>query len=241
MRGVILLLATFLAPPAVAQSSLDLGDRRLDAIDDPVQIEFQAGTPPGIDRIGQALEKVGRHRGWRMAPQGAGRWELVNEVAGKHVAKVEALCDAAACTIKYVDSVNLLYRDRKQSGAPLRAIHKNYNTWVHALATGLAAEVGGKTRISYGFAPVAEVEALPFVDVNGQRAYREFLGHPKPRAFAIAPNGAFGWSAPANGGTYNAVRYLDTVENAMRRCGRRGGDACRLYAVDDRVVWDPDR
>jgi hypothetical protein len=235
-------LSGFLAAPAAAQSSLDLGDRRLDAIDDPVQIEFQpGGAPPGIERIRDAIERVGRRKGWEVASPRPGQWELARTAAGRHQATVEALCDPASCTIRYLGSLNLMYRDRKQSGAPLRAIHRNYNVWVRALVSGLAAELGDKARITYGFAPLAETGAVPYLNANGRRAYEEFLKHAKPRAFAVSPNGAFGWLAPATGGTYQSVRYLDTVDHAMRRCGRLGGDGCRLYAVDDRVVWEPDR
>jgi hypothetical protein len=30
---------------------------------------------------------------------------------------------------------------------------------------------------------------------------------------------------------------FDAVENALDFCNRRGAGECRLYAVDDRVVW----
>jgi len=240
MRAAAFLAAMLLASPAGAQTtSLDLGDRRLDAIDDPVKIEFRSGgTAPGIERIGQAVEKVGVRLDWEVASKGTGLWELTREVAGKHRAKVALLCDAAGCAISYVDSFNLRYRDRKQSGALVRAIHQNYNLWIHELANGLARAVGGPARITYGFAPLADLAAVPHVRDNGREAYQNFLRRPKPRAFAVAENGAWGWSAPAEG-TYAATRYFDSVRRAMERCEIRGAGTCRLYAVDDRVVWDP--
>jgi hypothetical protein len=240
MRIPALLAALTLSSSAIAQTtSLDLGDRRLDAIDDPVKIEFRSGgAPPGIERIGQAVEKVGVRLDWEVTPKGAGLWELTREVAGKHRAKVALLCDAAGCAINYVGSFNLRYRDRKQSGALVRAIHQNYNLWIHELANGLVRAVGGPARITYGFAPLADVEAVPHVRDNGRDAYRNFLARPKPRAFAIAENGAWGAAAPAEG-TYAATRFFDSVKRAMERCEIRGAGTCRLYAVDDRVVWDP--
>jgi hypothetical protein len=242
MRIPAFLLALMFASPAIAQTgSLDLGDRRLDAIDDPVKIEFRSGgTAPGIERIGQAAEKVGVRLDWEVKPKGAGLWELTRDVADKHRATVTLLCDAAGCAINYVDSLNLRYRDRKQSGALVRAIHQNYNLWIRELATGLAKAVGGPARITYGFAPLADAEAVPHVRDAGRKAYQDFLVRPKPRAFAIAENGAWGAAAPAQG-TYAATRYFDSVRLAMERCENRGAGTCRLYAVDDRVVWDPTR
>ena len=235
MRTPVLALALAAASPAGAQSSLDLGDRRLDVIDDPVQIEFRA--PPSMDRIRSAVESVGRSRGWVAVQQGPGRWELTKEAAGRHEAKVAVLCDTASCSIQYLESMNLMYRGREQSGSPLRAIHKTYNTWVRDLAKSLAGGIGGAS-VTFGYAPLADAEAIPFINPAGRKAYQEFLAKPKPRAFAIAPNGAWGWSAPVEG-TYMATRYLDSISRAMERCAKRGEGTCKLYAVDDRVVWEP--
>jgi hypothetical protein len=237
------MLAALLAGSAAAQSSLELGDRRLDAIDDPVLIEFNpGGTPPGLERIASAIEAIGRAGAWKAKPQRPGQWTLVRDVGDRHWVQLDAVCDDASCKLHYVDSENLMYRDRKQSGASLRAIHKSYNTWVRDLAERLAASVGARGRITYGYASLTDADAVPHVGNVGRAAYREFLKHAKPRAFAIAPTGAWGWSAPAAGATYQAARFLDTVEMAMRRCEKRGAvGLCKLYAVDDRVVWEPDR
>lgn len=236
MRSLLILLLAA-APPAGAQSSLDLGDRRLDVIDDPVQIEFRSA--PTMERIRDGIERAAQSRSWIAVLQGPGRWELTKEsgAEGRHQAKVAVLCDTASCSIQYLESVNLLYRDRKQSGSPLRAIHKTYNNWVRDLAKSLAGGIGGAS-VTFGYAPLADAEAIPFVNPAGRKAYKDFLAKPKPRAFAIAANGAWGWSAPIEA-TYAATRYLDTIARAMERCERRGEGTCKLYAVDDRVVWEP--
>jgi hypothetical protein len=239
MRAAAVFASLLLASSAGAQTgSLDLGDWRLEVIDDPVRIVFAPGGPERGERIQQSVERVARQRGWQATPRGPGQWELEREEANKHRATVAVLCDSASCTINYRDSLNLLYRDRKQSGAPLRAIHKTYNIWIRDLASALASAAGGRKNITYGFAPLADFEAVPHVRDNGRQAYRDFLARPKPRAFAVAENGAWGWSAPAEG-TYAATRYFDSVKRAMERCEIRGAGTCRLYAVDDRVVWDP--
>jgi|SRR5882672_5269589 len=240
MRAAAFLVSLLLASSTAAQAgSLDLGDRRLEVIDDPVRIAFAPGGP-GTERIAEAVEKAGSRQGWQVTAQGPGQWKLEREEANKHRATVALLCDSASCTINYTDSINLLYRDRRQSGAPLRAIHRTYNTWIRDLAGALAVTAGGRKNITYGFAPLADVEAVPHVRDGGRKAYRAFLAKAKPRAFAIAENGAWGWSAPAQE-TYSAARYFDSVRRAMDRCETRGAGTCRLYAVDDRVVWDPER
>jgi glutathione S-transferase len=242
MRILTVPAALALASSAIAQTtSLDLGDRRLEVIDDPVRIVFMSGgPPPGAERVAEAVEKAGRQRGWQVTPQGPGQWKLEREEANKHRAAVALLCDSASCTINYMNSINLLYRDRRQSGAPLRAIHKTYNTWIRDLASALDSAAGGRRNITYGFAPLADVAAVPHVRDGGRKGYQDFLRRPKPRAFAIAENGAWGAAAPAEG-TYAATRNFDSVKRAMERCENRGEGTCRLYAVDDRVVWDPAR
>lgn len=77
------------------------------------------------------------------------------------------------------------------------------------------------------FAPVDKLEALPYVKETGRKGYAEFLTKDSPRAFAVAPSGAWGW---ANGGD-------DPLKRALDNCNKNGKGACRLYAVDDAVVW----
>lgn len=77
------------------------------------------------------------------------------------------------------------------------------------------------------FAEVADAAKLPFVRDTGRAGYKVFLDKELPRAFAIAPNGAWGW---ANGGD-------DPLRRALNNCNRNGKGECRPYAVDDYVVW----
>ena len=51
-----------------------------------------------------------------------------------HVAKVEILFDQAQVNIRYLDSVNLKYAEKKGK----RSIHKAYNKWVKGLAASIA-------------------------------------------------------------------------------------------------------
>jgi len=237
---MFLLLALF-AGQAVAQGNLDLGDRRIDAIDDPLRIELSPNAaPPGMARLRAAVEEGARAREWQVKALGPDRWELEREVRGQHRVTVAVLCEESGCEIAYLDSVNLLYGERTLSGAPVRAIHRNYNAWVRQLAGAIGNAMGVPTTLSVGHARLNDLQAIPYMRDSGRKAYQEFLKHPKPRAFAIASNGAWGWSAPERNPTYVQQTYLDVVGRALERCRRRGGD-CRLYAVDDRVVWSPER
>ena len=80
------------------------------------------------------------------------------------------------------------------------------------------------------FASLDDVDAVPFLREAGRSAYREYLGKLSPRAFALSANGAWCW---AEDGEDPEVRALAT-------CEAKGGQRCRLYSVDDNVVWRED-
>lgn len=81
-----------------------------------------------------------------------------------------------------------------------------------------------------GFAAIDDAAKLPYLRDTGHAGYATFLARGLPRAFAIAPNGAWGWAAGGD----------DPLRRALSSCNRRGNGDCRLYAVDDHVVWkDP--
>ncbi|MFL6710944.1 MAG: dienelactone hydrolase family protein [Massilia sp.] len=80
------------------------------------------------------------------------------------------------------------------------------------------------------FATLDDVEAVPFLHEGGRVAYREYLSKLSPRAFALAPNGAWCW---AEDGEEPDVRALAT-------CEQKSGQRCRLYSVDNNVVWRDD-
>lgn len=77
------------------------------------------------------------------------------------------------------------------------------------------------------FAALDDVRALPRRDAEALDGYRRFLAAPLPRAFAIGPDG---WAASVGD---------DAMSLALGRCQQDGGQACQLYAVDDRIVWSP--
>ncbi len=79
-----------------------------------------------------------------------------------------------------------------------------------------------------GLAAVGQVEAVPHLRQAGREAYQRFLDGDAPKAFAVAPNGA--WGA--------RLGHAQAMKLALENCQKHAKEArCQLYAVDDRVVW----
>jgi dienelactone hydrolase len=77
-----------------------------------------------------------------------------------------------------------------------------------------------------GFAEIGDVEKVPHVNAAARDGYKRFLTADVPRAFALAPTGAWGWRTGP-----------DAVQAALTGCQQGARSTCRLYAIDDRVVW----
>jgi hypothetical protein len=78
------------------------------------------------------------------------------------------------------------------------------------------------------FAAVTDVAAVPYLSTKGRDLYRGFLDLPFPRAFVIS----------ATGEAVSMSDGFDPLGRALAAC-ERAGARCRVYAVDDRVVWTP--
>jgi hypothetical protein len=78
------------------------------------------------------------------------------------------------------------------------------------------------------YATVTDVEAVPFLKDTAREAYQAFVDKEMPRAFAIATNGSYGWAAQGD----------DPLKRALESCSKQARSTCKLYAVDDYVVWD---
>jgi hypothetical protein len=232
--SVALLLSQCLV---VQAESYYLGGFRLAPIDDPWRVEFQGGTKQVTRQdIEQAVRIVGATRGWKLVDTTEGRMELTNLVRDRHRMSIEVTYDATGYVIRYLQSTNLDYEERARSGGTLRVIHSNYNGWIRDLVSGINAGLGIPVQTTTGFAPLEKIDAVPFLKEKGRNAYREFLSKPTPRAFAIAPNGAW-----ASSSRRASSRQPDVVGSAMERCNRRGNGQCKLYALDEHVVWRSDR
>ncbi|WP_426109810.1 dienelactone hydrolase family protein [Massilia sp. PWRC2] len=80
------------------------------------------------------------------------------------------------------------------------------------------------------FALLDDVDAVPFLHEAGRSAYRDYLGKQSPRAFALSANGAWCWAEDGE----------DPDLRALATCEAKGGQRCRLYSVDNNVVWRDD-
>lgn len=79
-----------------------------------------------------------------------------------------------------------------------------------------------------GFAALADVDKLPLRGERAREGYLEWLRGAVPRAFAIHPVKG-NWA-----GTWGGRRAIARV---LTRCETLAKGPCRLYAVDDSVVW----
>lgn len=80
------------------------------------------------------------------------------------------------------------------------------------------------------FAELEDETKIPFVRDTGRAGYKKYLSTLPPRAFAIASSGAWAW---AEGGE-------DPLKRALDRCAAISKLVCRLYSVDQDVVWAAD-
>ena len=232
MRSLLCAIAIALASPA--RADYDFGDRRLAPLEDPVRVEFAPGEVPSAEKLRVVVASVAPAGEWRVV-EPAGRLELERSVRNKHMLRIALEQDARGFSLRYIESVNLMYREFARYDK-LRLIHHNYNAWVRELAAAIAGGLGVSARPFAGFAPLDSVDALPHVRARGREAYAKFLASDKPRAFAIAPNGAWAWSTVGN--RYGRRREnFDAIDRALERCNQRADGQCHLYAVDERVVW----
>jgi len=143
MRRCIGLIAIVLlsGPLAVFGQSSEFRDARLAVIDDPLRVEFQGGGALTKEKIRQVIAIVAPSRNWKLLSESDGRFELTRTVSDKHMMRIELSYDQRGYDIRYLESVNLLYKDQERSikGRDLRAIHKNYNAWIRELASAINA------------------------------------------------------------------------------------------------------
>jgi serine protease Do len=101
---------------------------------------------------------------------------------------------------------------------------------------GVAAPSGASSTAASGYAAIDDLDAVPYLSANGRLGYGRFLERPTPRAFALAPNGAWGYADGFK--PSDATLPTDPIERALRVCAKRSTE-CRLYAVNRAVIWTP--
>ena len=76
------------------------------------------------------------------------------------------------------------------------------------------------------YASIKDFASVPYIKDVGRQGYLKYLSLRKPKAFVIAPDGA--WVLSSLG--------ADPLSTAMAKCKKTHQD-CKFYAVDDDVVW----
>lgn len=113
-------------------------------------------------------------------------------------------------------------------------LYRDMDRWVPLVDAHLAragfTQPGPQTRPPpSGHARLDEADKLPLKTAAARsQALARFTASRKPRALAIGPGGHYGWAS----GDWAGGR-------ALGYCAAASGVACRLYAVDDDVVWVP--
>lgn len=77
------------------------------------------------------------------------------------------------------------------------------------------------------FAAIGNVDAIPYLKDSAREQYKVFLSKTGRRAFAVSPSGAWSWAEEGD----------DPVHQALSDCQKHSSQPCRLYAVDNNVVW----
>lgn len=76
---------------------------------------------------------------------------------------------------------------------------------------------------------------VPFLNDGQQAEYQVFLTRSPPRAFAISENGHFAMAWGTDPQDKSQPR--DPSERALAGCKRASGHDCKLYVVDQNLVW----
>jgi len=234
MKRLALLCIALIALPDVARAeNYNLGDFRVVLIDDPIRVKLQKGSEELTrERVQKAIKTMGAAQGWRVTGESDEVIELTNFVRDKHLMVLNFRYGTEGYTASYVRSANLLYKAILPNGSPARSIHKNYNIWVRQLVDAINANLGVPTQMAIGFASLQNANAVPYIRGNGREGYKHFLSQSAPRAFAIAPNGAWG-----RGADHRSSVKTDQAQIALNNCNHNGNGQCRLYAIDQHVVW----
>jgi len=134
---------------ALAQSS-EFRDFRLARIDDPLRVDFAAAVEPAA--LKQAIAAGAAASDWQVTRESPGQVELKRDVRNKHSMRIALEYQPRGYTLRYVDSINLLYDEKAVNarGYSHRAIHKNYNVWIRELASAINARAGSTAVVASG-------------------------------------------------------------------------------------------
>lgn len=98
-----------------------------------------------------------------------------------------------------------------------------------------AAAVVPVAAIATGYARIDDIDAVPYLGDKGRENYREWIGRPTPKAFALGTDGS--WFGAWGLRPTDPAHPTDPSERAMLLCQQRTKGVCMLYAVNGSVVW----
>jgi hypothetical protein len=101
-----------------------------------------------------------------------------------------------------------------------------------------SASKTSSVSVETDFAKLDDVQAVPLLTPRSREGYKDWLSKPLPRAFVIGPDGSFNSTFGAYRPT-SADEPLDATQRALSRCEKRVGTPCKVYAIDNKVVWVP--
>lgn len=149
---------------------------------------------------------------------GSGGVVKVKEADARETILADCMTERGYKTFKATNSANSTPAPQPSSNTPDRSPI----TFVDP-QTGEPAPRPEKTN----FAKLDDVNAVPGLGEEKRKVYRKFLTEPLPRAFAVSESGSVGWAA----------RTPDAMNRALYFCQVYAKQSCRLYAVDNDVVW----
>jgi hypothetical protein len=128
------------------------------------------------------------------------------------------------------DAINKVAVDKKCTGVLPTNVAAALNN-----DTSLPAESKIQLPVS-GFAEIGNANALPTQINRIKTVYSDWLINPLPRAFVLAADGS-GYGSWGNKPRKDKTEPQDPAERALYRCEKAGKTKCKLYAIDNNVVW----
>jgi hypothetical protein len=136
-----------------------------------------------------------------------------------------------SATVAAIES-NAIPADKSADSSPLSVATKTTITvaWIPN------AELRSKHPPT-DFAKQSDVSAVPGISAACRERYQTWLTWTNPKAYVVGPKGSCGFTS----GTKPPDKELpiDPVERALVVCAKSNGADCKLYAIDDQVVWKP--
>jgi hypothetical protein len=90
-------------------------------------------------------------------------------------------------------------------------------------------------NVAGAYARIDDVDAVPGLTESGKKGYVAWLLKAKPRAFVVCAKGSWEatWGFPSD-----PSEPRDAAERALAHGKQHGKTNCKLYALNERVVWE---